>query len=83
MIPPIGPTEPFEKDLAGRGDLVPVDDVAPELLDHLEREREPRRRPADVAGVDRHVDREVDVSAGTGEDRSDDRRCEPGPAAAV
>ena len=36
-------------------------DVVAELLHHLEGEREPGRRAADVAGVDLHADRQMDV----------------------
>src|SRR5207253_4133013 len=49
-----------ELDLARRRDAPPVIDVAAELLEHVEREREPGRRTADRAGVDLHLDRQLD-----------------------
>ena len=67
------------EDLAGRGDLVAVDDVAAELLHHLEREREAGRRAADVAGVDPHVERQVDVERRLEEDADDRRGAAPCP----
>ena len=60
LMPPIGPTRPFEEDLAGRRDLVAAVDVAAELLQDVEREREAGRRPADAARVDRDADRQLD-----------------------
>ena len=50
-----------ELDLPRRGDAVAAVDAMAELLHHLEREREPGRRPADVACVDLHLQRQVDV----------------------
>ncbi len=52
-----------ERELAGRRDLVAVVDVVAELLHHLEREGEPGRRAADVARVDLHVERQLDLFA--------------------
>src|SRR5207248_5668033 len=44
-----------EAELTGRRDLVPARDVAPELLEDLERECEPGRGTADPLGVDRDL----------------------------
>ena len=46
-----------ELDLARRRHLEPAVDVAAQLLDDVEREREPRRGPADAGQVDLDVDR--------------------------
>ena len=69
LMPPIGPTEPSGRISPGRGDLVAVHDVPAELLEDVEREREPGGRPADVARVDAHGDRQVDVDRGLEERR--------------
>src|SRR5580765_9043552 len=66
-----------EVDLAGRGDPLAVVDVLAEALEHVEREGQSRRGAADVAGVDRHLARQLDRGGRRDED-ADDR-----PAAIV
>ena len=50
-----------ELDLARRRHLEPAVDVAAQLLDDVEREREPGRGAADAGQVDLDVDRQLDV----------------------
>src|SRR5438552_15257792 len=50
-----------ELDLARGRELQPVVDVAAALLEHLERERQPRRRAADVLQVEADVERQLHV----------------------
>src|SRR3954466_3722471 len=49
-----------EVDLAGRGDPAAVVDVLAEPREEIEREREPRGGAADVPGLDRHLEGELD-----------------------
>ena len=65
-----------EVDLARRRDPVPVVDVPSELLHHLEREREPGRGAADIARIDRDLDRQMDV------ERRFEKHADDGPARA-
>src|SRR5207245_4590463 len=58
-------------DLAGRGDLVAVDDVTAHLLEHLEREGETGRGAADVPGVDPNRERKLDVDRRLDRDADD------------
>src|SRR6476646_1970291 len=55
------PDRPVGEDLAGRCDLVAMHDVTAELLHHIESEREAGGGAADIAGVDAHLERQVDV----------------------
>ena len=60
-----------ELDLPRGGDPPTVVDVPAELLEHVEREREPGRRSADVARVDLDVERQLDRRGLVDEDADD------------
>src|SRR5438067_13674204 len=62
---------PVWEDLAGRRDLVPVDDVPAQLLEDVEREGEAGGGAADAARVDPDCDRQMDVDRGLDEDADD------------
>ena len=61
FTPPIGSTLAVELDLARRRHVQTAVDVAAQLLDDVEREREPRRGPADAGQVDLRRRRQLDV----------------------
>src|SRR6185436_14453162 len=65
------PDAPVEVDLAGRRDPAAVVDVLAESLEEVESEGETRGRPADVAGVDRDLERQLDRGRGRDEDADD------------
>ena len=71
LMPPIGSTVPSSGELAGGGDATAVGDVAAELARDLEGEREPGRRPADLAEVDPDAEREPDLRVLVDEDADD------------
>src|SRR6266511_3718259 len=61
-----------ELDLARSRDPATVVDVLAQLLEHVERERQSRGGPADVAGVDLHAERQLDERRLI-DDHADDR----------
>src|SRR6266536_6381759 len=61
-----------ELELSRRRDAAAVVDILPELLEHVERERQAGRRAADASGVDLHAARQLDERSLVDED-SDDR----------
>ena len=59
--PPIAPDRAVEVDLARDGDVAAAGEVARrQLVDQRQRERQPGRRPADAAGVDVDLERQLD-----------------------
>ena len=71
--PPIAPDRAVEVDLAGDGDVGAAGEVARrQLVDQRQRERQPGRRPADAAGVDVDLERQLDARR-VERDEPDDR----------
>ena len=61
--PPTGTTSPSSSSSPVTAIRASAVDVAAELVEDVEREREPRRRAADVAGLDADVDGQLDLGA--------------------
>ena len=71
--PPIGTDVAFDVDLARHRHIEAAQQIAlGELVDQRERERQPRRRPADAVGVDLDLERQLD-SGRVERDEPDDR----------
>src|SRR5438093_266131 len=62
---------PVELQLSGGCDAPTVVDVLAELLEHVERKREPGRRAADASGTDLDVERKLDERRLVDEDADD------------